>query len=175
MNFVIRKAVMADIDDVEKIYNDVLDYEANNICYTNWKKGLYPTRMDAETAINHGTLYVGVENNVMVGCAILNHIQLKEYSKLNWNFRANGNEVMVIHTLCIDPMFSKRGFGKKFVDFSEQTAKKLRCKTVRLDTYEGNIPAASLYCKLGYRYVGSVEVNFQNVIMETLKCFEKSL
>lgn len=175
MSFIIRRANFDDVNNVEKLYNDVLDYEAENDSYTNWQKGLYPTRKYAETAISLGSLYVGIENDELVGSVILNHIQPEEYTKVNWKVKVEENDVMVIHTLCIKPNCRKMGFGTRFVDFSERLAKGYSCNVMRLDTYEGNIPAATLYTKLGYRYVGSVEVNFQNVIFETLKCFEKEI
>ncbi len=173
MSLVIRKALMDDLDKVEKLYDDVLDYEAANVSYTNWQKGLYPTRSYGETAINLGTMYLGIENDEIVGSVILNHIQPPEYGKIDWSYEAQGEEVLVIHTLCITPKFTRRGFGREFVDFSEQLAREKGCKTVRLDTYEGNIPATNLYIGMGYRYAGSVMFHFQNVIWETLKCFEK--
>ena len=47
-NLIIRKAVETDIDSVEKIYEAVLDNEEQTgKGYTNWQKGLDPTRTDA--------------------------------------------------------------------------------------------------------------------------------
>lgn len=171
----IRKAIAADISIVEEIYHEVLDFEANHMSYTNWKKDLYPTRKTAEQALEEGTLYVGEDETGIYGCVILNHIQPEEYGKISWSVPAEGQEVLVIHTLCIRPNCAGKGYGREFVAFSEQLGKKLGCTTMRLDTYEGNLPAASLYLKLGYQEKGSVEFHFQNVIWETLKCFDKIL
>lgn len=176
MELSIRKAEMRDIDAVESIYNRILDneQESGNI-YTNWQKGLYPTRNDAVSALEAGTLYVGEFDGKVAACVNLNHIQPPEYSKINWSLEADGREVLVIHTLCIPPENAGKQLGKQFVEFAEKLAGELGCKTIRLDTYEGNIPASSLYRKLGYKYVGSAEFNFQNVIMETLICFDKAI
>lgn len=174
MELVIRKAEAEDIDSVESIYNKILDNEkATGKVYTNWQKGLYPTRNDAVFALEAGTLYVGELDGKVAACVNLNHIQPPEYSKISWSVEAEGREVLVIHTLCIPPENAGKNLGKQFVTFAEKLAKELKCKTIRLDTYEGNIPAASLYRKLGYKYTGSAEFNFQNVIMETLICFDK--
>ena len=173
---IIRKAVETDIDEVEKIYNAVLDKEKDSgKVYTNWQKGLYPTRNDAVKAFKDGTLYVGEINGQVAACVNLNHIQPEEYFKLNWSIKADGKEVLVIHTLCISPEFAGRKIGERFVAFTDKLASELKYKTIRLDTYEGNIPAASLYKKMGYKYIGSEEFNFQNVIMETLICFDKAV
>ncbi|WP_411682716.1 hypothetical protein [Clostridium thailandense] len=61
------------------------------------------------------------------------------------------------------------------IEFSEKYAKDQGYKVIRLDTYEGNIPAGILYPKVGYLYVGTTKFHFQNVIWENLKCFEKLL
>ncbi|GFI62570.1 dTDP-fucosamine acetyltransferase [Clostridiales bacterium] len=173
-NLIIRKAEYKDIDTVEKIYDDILDREeSTGVVYTNWHKGLYPTRADAEKAFEAGTLYVGEIGSNVVACVNLNSIQPEEYSKINWSTEAEDNEVLVIHTLCISPKYAGKKIGNKFVDFAEELAENSGCKTIRIDTYEGNIPAASLYTKKGYAYTGSADFLFQGVIPERLKCFDK--
>ncbi|MDD4842795.1 MAG: GNAT family N-acetyltransferase [Anaerotignum sp.] len=172
----IRKALKKDLNEVEAIYNEVLNYEAAQVSYTNWQKGLYPTRADGEKALAEGTLFVGEdENGRLYGCVILNHIQPKEYDNISWKISAQSNEVLVIHTLCIKPNCKGRGYGKEFVAFSEEYARQLKCKAIRLDTYEGNLPAIQLYSRLGFALVGKCLFHFQNVIWETLVCMEKEV
>lgn len=172
----IRKAMHKDIDQVEAIFNEVLDYEAGNVSYTNWQKGIYPTRVDGEKALTEGTLFVGEnEKGRLYGCVILNHVQPKEYGVIPWRVQAKGNEVLVIHTLCIRPDCNGRGYGKEFVAFSQDYARGLGCKTIRLDTYEGNTPAIYLYSRMGYHLAGTSLFHFQNVIWETLVCMEKEV
>ena len=72
-----------------------------------------------------------------------------------------------------DPETVGRGLARRFVAFAEELAARQGCAALRLDTYEGNIPAASLYTKLGWRYAGSAHFLFQGAIPEVLKCFEK--
>lgn len=173
---IIRKAKAEDIDTIEKIYEAILDREeSTGVIYTNWHKGLYPTRADAEGALKAGTLYAGEIDGRVVACVNLNSIQPEEYAKISWSVEAEGREVLVIHTLCIDPEYAGNKIGDKFVDFAEETALKLGCKTIRIDTYEGNIPASSLYRKKGYTYTGSEHFLFQGVIPESLICFDKVL
>ena len=54
----IRLAKQTDIDDVEKIFNEILD-TPEMVHTTNWLKDGYPTRADAQKALDAGTLYVG--------------------------------------------------------------------------------------------------------------------
>lgn len=171
----IRKATMEDLQQVADIYDELLDYEANTVSYTNWQKGLYPTVEYAKQALEEETLFVGEEAGTVYGCVILNQIQPPEYQNIPWSIQAAPEEVMVIHTLCIRPSCAGQGRGKAFVEFSEHYGREKGWKVIRLDTYEGNLPALNLYPGLGYRYAGLTKFHFQNVIWENLKCFEKLL
>lgn len=171
----IRKATAADLDRAEAIYHEILDYQAATVNYTNWIKGAYPTRDTARAALEADTLYVMEEDGQVVGVVNLNHIQPAEYAKIPWSIPAQGEEVLVIHTLCIPPSCSGRGYAKVFVAFAEELGRKLGCKVIRLDTYEGNLPACALYTKLGYREAGTTLFHFEQVIWENLRCFEKAL
>lgn len=59
--------------------------------------------------------------------------------------------------------------------FAEGLATGQGCRVIRLDTYEGNAPAAAFYPKLGYRLAGSAEFFFEGFARENLICFEKEL
>ena len=52
----IRKAVFDDIDRIEETYNEHFEYEIAHKAFTVFKKGVYPTREDAEKAVNTGPL-----------------------------------------------------------------------------------------------------------------------
>ena len=172
----IRKAAASDLDACEEIYNEHLDHEAATVSYTNWRKGLYPTRATAEKALAAGTLYVEEdEDGVISACANLNHIQPAEYANIPWSIPAQEHEVLVIHTLVVRPGRAGGGRGRRFVAFAEQLARSQGCTVIRLDTYEGNEPAKAFYPKLGYRYAGATEFFFEGFIRENLVCFEKGL
>ena len=101
----IRLAKQTDIDDVEKIFNEILD-TPEMVHTTNWLKDGYPTRADAQKALDAGTLYVGEdETGGLYGAVNLNHIQPPEYAKIPWKIEpeCSRDEVLVIHTLCIRP------------------------------------------------------------------------
>ena len=46
----IRLAKESDLQEVEKIFHEILDHEAETVSYSNWIKGKYPTRAHAEKA-----------------------------------------------------------------------------------------------------------------------------
>lgn len=173
--YTIRKGTAADLDACEGIYNAHLDHEAATVSYTNWAKGLYPTRSTAEKALAADTLYVYEEDGNVVGCANLNHIQPKEYASIPWAIPAEGDEVLVIHTLVFLPTHTGGGRGRNFVAFAEQLGHTQGSTVIRLDTWEGNEPAKAFYPKLGYSYAGVTEFFFENFIWENLFCYEKAL
>lgn len=171
----IRIATEHDLDAVEAIYEQVLDDQEQNTNFTNWQRGSYPTRATAQTALAAGTLYVLEAAEGLVGCAIFNHEQLPEYAEIDWAYPGEGDGVMVIHTLCIAPRAAGHGYARAMVAYAEDLGRRLGCATLRLDTYEGNLPARQMYTKLGYRLAGATEFFFQGYIRETLVLFEKQL
>ena len=171
----IRLAREQDLPDVARIFEEILDKEEREGSYTNWVRGKYPTEAHARAALEKGELYVGEENGTLYGSVVLNHVQLAEYAEIPWQYAAKGEEVWVIHMLCIRPNCAGQGRGKEFVAFAEQLAREKGCKVVRIDTYEGNTPAAGLYTSLGYRLAGRTLFFFQQVIWENLICLEKEL
>lgn len=172
----IRKAVEADLSAVEAIYLAILDQEeSGGPVYTNWQRGKYPTIDTARTALEAGTLYVGQDDDMLWGVVNLNGEQLPEYDAIPWSIPAEPEEVGVIHTLCIHPACSGRGYARQMALFCEEEARRLGKTVIRLDTWEGNLPANHLYPSIGYRYAGAAEFFFMGFIHETLNCYEKKL
>lgn len=171
----IRKAVETDIDAVENSYTELLTYEKENGGSSNWVLGVYPTREVAERSCEEGTLYVLEEGTEICASMILNQYQSDDYREMEWMYPADDSEVLVIHTLCIPPSKSGRGYGKKMVRYAIEHARNMNCTVIRLDTWAGNEPAAALYQKFGFRYVGVTDVLLQGLIPEEQVFFEKKL
>lgn len=172
----IRKAVPSDLTGIEDIYDAIFrQEERTGKRYTNWQRDLYPTRETARKAGKAGTLYVDIQGGEVAAAVNLNQIQPAEYGQIPWTISARPGEVLVIHTLVVHPVIAGKGLGRKMVAFAEGLAAGMGCKAIRLDTYEGNAPARRLYEKLGYRLAGSAQFHFEDVIDETLVCFEKEL
>ena len=138
----IRLATEQDLPLVGSIYEEILaEEEKRPASFTNWQRGKYPTVEHARAALEAGTLYVAEEDGEVYGCVNLNGEQLAEYAALNWSVPADPEDVMVIHTLCISPRWAGRGKAREFVAFCEEEARRKGKKVMRLDTYEGNLPA----------------------------------
>ena len=171
----IRKATAADIPAVAAIYDAILTREEAGPVYTNWQRGKYPTEDTARQILAAGTLYVGEDDKGLWGVVNLNGIQLPEYDAIPWNIPAPAEQVAVIHTLCIHPERAGQGLAREMVAFCEEEARRLGKTVMRLDTWEGNLPANAMYPKLGYALAGATEFFFQGFIHEILNCYDKAL
>ena len=172
----IRLAAAGDLPRIAAIYDAILTREETaGPVYTNWQRGKYPTADTAREALEAGTLYVGEENGFLWGVVNLNTVQLPEYDAIPWSLSAEWDQVGVIHTLCVHPAQAGRGRARELVAFCEETCRRQGRTVMRLDTWEGNLPANRMYPALGYRFAGAAEFFFMGFIRETLNCYEKAL
>lgn len=167
----IRKAVISDLDSIEEAYQEHFDYEEKYCAYTIFKKDVYPTRTDAEKALRDNTLYVYVENDIVLGSIILNNQQPEEYKKINWSNHAIEEKVNVIHLLMVRPCAAGKGIGSALVNYVVDLSQKYSCTAVRLDTGEQNIPAISLYKKLNFQLVAISSMKVGGIISHNRHLF----
>ena len=160
----IRKAILSDIELIEDTYNEHFKHEIEYGAFTVFKKGVYPTTKDAEKAINSGTLYVYEENNNIAGSIIVDDIQPAEYAGIVWTQPLKRNEIKVIHLLIVRPSMIRIGIASSLVNYAVELAKNNLCKAIRLDTGSQNIPAISLYKKLGFQIVATAHMKVGNII-----------
>lgn len=151
----IRQAKQKDIDGVELNYITLILRDKEQGPYTVFEIGVYPTRATAQNALEEGSLYVAEQDDEICASIIINQAQPAEYGKIHWPCAAKPEEVLVIHLLCVKPTKARQGLGKQLVQFAQEEAKRRGCKAVRLDTGKQNIPAVSLYQKMGFAIAGS--------------------
>ncbi len=171
----IRKATSRDIDGIATIYNKVLDLEEKGLVSIGWQRGVYPTRDTALLALQRGDLLVYEQDGKVEATAIINHKQMDSYAQGNWTVKANDDEVMVLHTLVVDPDCSGKGIGKAFVAYYEEYARQEGCKDLRMDTQAKNKAARTLYRCLGYEEIGIVPCNFNGIEGIDLVLLEKAI
>lgn len=112
----------ADVDAVAQIYEAVHDAEEAGALCIGWDRSVYPVRQTALAALAREDLFVEEEEGAVVAAAIINQTQVPEYALCPWEYPAQENEVMVLHTLVVDPRCSGRGYGTAFVAFYEEYA-----------------------------------------------------
>ena len=162
----IRKAQMKDIQAIADTYTQLLTYEEQHGGHSNWKLGLYPTIAVPEAKVPTGTMYVLEKDGEICASMVLNNDQAEEYADIEWEYPADADKVLVIHTLCVPPQKSGKGYGRQLVEYAKQYAKQTGCTVIRLDTYLHNEPAKRLYQRNGFRISGYGKCLLQGVIEE---------
>lgn len=160
----IRKATFNDIEQIEDTYNEHFKHEIEYGAFTVFKKGVYPTRKDAEKAISAGSLYVYERAGSIAGSIIIDKVQPTEYAGIVWGQTLIDDEVMVIHLLMVRPSMAGNGIASSLVRYAMEMAKNNSCKVLRLDTGSQNIPAVTLYKKLGFQIVSIASMKVGNTI-----------
>ena len=151
MEITIRKADAADLNAVVRVYEHVHDAEEVGPAQVGWvrgvypvrstaeaalERGVYPVRSTAEAALERGDLFVEEADGAVVGTGIFNRLQADVYAGAPWQYDAPDDQIMVLHTLAVDPQAGKRGLGRAFAAFYEQYAREHGCRYLRIDTNE---------------------------------------
>ncbi|WP_455684462.1 GNAT family N-acetyltransferase [Thomasclavelia sp.] len=173
MKTIIELASLKDIDEVEELYNIIVDDLVENINYPGWKKGVYPTRLEAVSGIEKQELYIVRFENKIIGSVIINHEQEKNYYLGSWKVKAQNNEIYVIHTLAVHPQYKRLKVAQKLLAYVEKLAKQNNIKAIRLDVRKENIPAIRLYKQCNYSYVGEINLDFRGFDLGLFELYEK--
>lgn len=171
----IRKATKEDIAAVSAIYEAIHTVEENREKTIGWIRDVYPTEKTAQDAYEKGELYVMERDGRVVAAAKINQEQGEEYLLCPWQYEAAPEEVLVLHTLVVDPAVKGQGCGTDFVAFYEDLAREMGCPYLRMDTNALNKPARRLYAHLGYSEPGIVPCVFNGIPNVNLVCLEKKL
>ncbi|WP_171011339.1 GNAT family N-acetyltransferase [Haloimpatiens lingqiaonensis] len=131
----------------------------------------YPNEQVIKEDISSGYLFAAKFNDKIIGIVVLNHIEAKEYSDINWT--DSQGKIMVIHRMAVDIHWQRKGVAKALMCFSENFARNNKFTSIRTDTYIENEKMQSMFKNLGYKKVG--QVFFNNGKIKPFICFEKVL
>ena len=171
----IRKATDCDISDIAGIYARIHEAEAAGRLSTGWLKGVYPTEATARAALDAGDLFVLEDVGRIVAAARINQVQVPDYAQVDWHYPASDDQVMVLHTLTVDPLCFGRGYARQFLDFYEAYALDSGCEVLRIDTNAKNASARKMYARRGYLESGVIPTVFNGIPDVMLVCMEKRL
>lgn len=172
----IRKATATDIDAIEAIYDRIHTDQEQGNTVIGWQRGIYPTRQTAQAALERKDLFVLTDDTgTVLGAAIFNRRQDDFYFDARWQYPAPPEEVMVMHTLVIDPRVKQQGCGSAFAAFYEQYALSQGCHYLHIDTNERNETARRFYRNRGYREIGICPCDFNGLLGVRLVLLEKKI
>lgn len=121
-------------------------------------------------------MYVYEVDGNIVGSIIVDKIQPIEYADIKWKVTYRNDEVMVIHLLMVRPSMAGKGIASSLVRHAAEIALNNSCGVLCLDTGRQNIPAVSLYKKLGFKTVATAPKKVGDMIAHNNHLFlEKAL
>ena len=168
----IRPATENEYPAVREFYHSLIDAMENAEFSPGWKKDVYPAPEFLSDSIKHDELYIGVIDEAIVSSMVLNHECNDGYKKIKWSVNVEADEVLVIHALGVAPKFGKRGIAKDMVRKALDTARRRHIKVLRLDVLQGNMPAVKAYTKIGFQYMGTVQMFYEDTGWENFEMFE---
>ena len=175
MSLNIRRGTPEDLDALEELYGEVCDHMAATVNYTGWRRDVYPTRQDAEAGIQEGALFLAEEGGEAAGSFILSPRQEAAYAKGNWQSGPEEQDVRAIYTFTVSPRWRGKGVGRAMLAFAARYGAEQGFKGLRLDVYEGNLPAIRLYESAGFRYAGIVSLGLEEFGLDWFRLYEKML
>ena len=149
----IRPATADDLPRIEQIYDAIHTAEETGATSVGWARGVYPTRATAQAALDDGALFVLEDDGVLVAAGRIDQVQVPVYAQVPWQYAAPPEQVLVLHTLVVDPTIAGHGYGTQFVRFY----------------------ARRLYARLGFREAAIVPCTFNGIAGVELVCLEKRL
>ena len=158
----IRNVVGEEFSKARGFYHALIEGMEDAEFEIGWKKDIYPSIEFLEDSIARGELYAGWEEEKMIAAMVLNHQYNDGYEQFQWPTEAAKEEVSVIHALGVHPGFSGKGYARQMVNFAVETARKRGQKVLRLDVLKGNVPAEKLYTGLGFRYLHTLEMYYED-------------
>ncbi len=168
----IRKAEKTEYEVVRAFYHTLIDEMQDTEYHPKWQKDIYPAPEDLRPAIENGELYLGFEGESIAAAMAVNHTCSEEYAGAPWPERLSADEFLVIHMLGVRVGFQRKGFAKEMVRFVLGMAEESGMKAVRLDVLEGNLPAERLYEGLGFRYVDTLLLFYEDTGRVRFRLYE---
>ena len=171
----IRPATLDDIPAIAAIYDRLHTLEEAGEITVGWQRGVYPTSDTARGAIEAGDMFVLADAGCVVASGRINGVQMPAYAQVPWRYEAREDQVLVLHTLTVDPALSRRGYARQFLQFYEDLARERGCIALRIDTNARNAVARGMYAAQGYVESGIIPCVFNGIPGVELVCMEKAV
>lgn len=172
---IIKKTNPEQYPMVRAFYHSLIDGIVDFPYNAGWKKDIYPSPDYLIKTISNGELYIAIENDEIIAAMILNHECNEGYNEFQWPTDAEESEITVIHALGVHPSQMGKGYAKKMVKFVIETAKNNNQKVIRLDVLKGNVPAEKLYMGLGFEYLHTLSMFYEDTGWTDYELYEYRL
>lgn len=168
----IRTADICDYNNVKEFYYDMIDELENAEYSPEWKKDEYPTQEELLGAIKNNEMYIGEIDGRIASCMVVNHEYTEGYRAVRWSVEASDQELFIIHLLGVRSVYSGKGVARQMIGKVIDLAHENNIKTIRLDVIEANLRAAIVYEKLGFKYVETIKLYYEDTGWANFKMFE---
>ena len=163
------------LPEISALYHSVTTYLESHINYPGWQTGFYPTCETAQAALQKNGLYIALLDGEIVGSFVLSQAFEEPYEAASWSFPSDYSKIFVVHTFLIHPDYTKQKIGKQMLEYVMALGKAQGMNSIRLDTYEKNLPAMKLYESCGFRFAGKVDLGRADRGLYWYHCYEKVL
>ena len=176
-SFKLRIAQPQDMNRIIALYQAIIDDVTGKPWDVFWELGRRPAYEALEDAIANGEMLLGEleGEEELAACVVINNNTAQGYDQCDWLIDAKPEEVMCIHLFCVNPKFSGRGLGLRFLELMEDVARERGAKTFRLDVLPNNEPAQRLYKKAGYTDHGFYHLFYGEQLLTDFFLMEKVL
>ncbi len=158
----IRRADKSEYETVRAFYHSMIDAMEGTRYHPKWQKDIYPSPDDLRTALDEDTLYIGFSGDRIAAAMAVNQKCNEEYKDAAWSRPLTQDEFAVIHMLGVHGDFARKGYAREMVRYAVSLARDAGMKAVRLDVLKGNVPAERLYKDMGFRYVDTLQLFYED-------------
>lgn len=171
----IRAAQRSEYDRIRLFYYSLIDDMAKLPYGAGWIKDVYPSREMIKSGLEAGEYYIAEDGGSIFGAMLVNHSCNESYKEFDWPTKAEDDEITVIHALGVHPKFMGKGIAKAMVSHVIKKAKEDGQKVIRLDVLKGNLPAEKLYSGLGFSYLHTLKMYYDDTGWTDYELYEYPL
>ena len=159
---VINVAKYDKYDEVIKFYHNLIDGMQNSKFNCGWIKNVYPSQNFIYDSITNNEIIIAEIDNNIAGVMIINHESTTGYEKVKWKTTGTKNEIVIIHAFGVSPHFQNQGIASKMLTYVIKKSKESQIKAIRLDVLASNLPAQKLYTKIGFVFIDTMQLFYEN-------------
>ena len=163
-----------DFPRLKDFYHRVILQQAYDEYGPGWTEGVYPSDDDLKEHHEKGEFILAEENEEIAAAAVLTFGEEEGYKKGNWQYKASDEWTAIVHLLAVDKTYRGHGMASKLLKYVISRARE-KADVIHLDVAYGNLAAARLYEKNGFRHAGTCEIWYSDTGMMKAEFYEYDL